>query len=206
MSLPPIAATDTLPADSLYTYPVATECQCGKCDGDSTDCTVRGLGPGYCSFSVFFLFYFTKRGAIRLQLLLKRQSLLATPARRAPTHPLASAHAHSSFSMNSYSTSKTQFMTLPLKPSPSRQVCLIPKPSLVLLLFCVSAPLNSSSLNPRSVSKGSVSSSSAPARCSGELMRTGSHAAHGTQSTKCSIHATITWHHEARVTRTQALI
>ena len=40
----------------------------------------------------------------------------------------------------------------------------------------------------------------------GELMRTGSHAAHGTQSTKCSIHATITWHHEARVTRTQALI
>ena len=116
-------------------------------------------------FLFLFLFYFTKRGAIRLQLLLKRQSLLATPARRAPTHPLASAHAHSSFSMNSYSTSKTQFMTLPLKPSPSRQVCLIPKPSLVLLLFCVSAPLNSSSLNPRSVSKGSVSSSSAPARC-----------------------------------------
>ncbi|XP_006060894.4 follitropin subunit beta [Bubalus bubalis] len=38
-------------ADSLYTYPVATDCQCGKCNGDSTDCTVRGLGPGYCSFS-----------------------------------------------------------------------------------------------------------------------------------------------------------
>uniref|UniRef100_A0A4W2CXU6 Follitropin subunit beta n=1 Tax=Bos indicus x Bos taurus TaxID=30522 RepID=A0A4W2CXU6_BOBOX len=29
-------------ADSLY--PVATECHCGKCDSDSTDCTVRGLG------------------------------------------------------------------------------------------------------------------------------------------------------------------
>ena len=38
-------------ADSLYTYPVATDCQCGKCNGDSTDCTARGLGPGYCSFS-----------------------------------------------------------------------------------------------------------------------------------------------------------
>ncbi|XDA84500.1 hypothetical protein R6Z07F_014309 [Ovis aries] len=38
-------------ADSLYTYPVATECHCGKCDRDSTDCTVRGLGPSYCSFS-----------------------------------------------------------------------------------------------------------------------------------------------------------
>ncbi|NP_001267792.1 follitropin subunit beta precursor [Octodon degus] len=38
-------------ADSLYTYPVATECHCGKCDSDSTDCTVKGLGPNYCSFS-----------------------------------------------------------------------------------------------------------------------------------------------------------
>ncbi|XP_036717227.1 follitropin subunit beta-like [Balaenoptera musculus] len=38
-------------ADSLYTYPVASECHCGKCDSDSTDCTVRGLGPSYCSFS-----------------------------------------------------------------------------------------------------------------------------------------------------------
>lgn len=37
-------------ADSLHTYPVATECHCGRCDSDSTDCTVRGLGPGYCSF------------------------------------------------------------------------------------------------------------------------------------------------------------
>ncbi|CAO2579632.1 Follitropin subunit beta, partial [Lemmus lemmus] len=37
-------------ADSLYTYPVATECHCGKCNSDSTDCTVRGLGPSYCSF------------------------------------------------------------------------------------------------------------------------------------------------------------
>ncbi|MXQ92248.1 hypothetical protein E5288_WYG020404 [Bos mutus] len=37
-------------ADSLYTYPVATECHCGKCDSDSTDCTVRGLGPSNCSF------------------------------------------------------------------------------------------------------------------------------------------------------------
>ncbi|KAG8510795.1 Follitropin subunit beta, partial [Galemys pyrenaicus] len=38
-------------ADSLYTYPVATECHCGKCDSDSTDCTVRGLRPTYCSFN-----------------------------------------------------------------------------------------------------------------------------------------------------------
>ncbi|XP_058402299.1 follitropin subunit beta-like [Diceros bicornis minor] len=38
-------------ADSLYTYPVATICHCGRCDSDSTDCTVRGLGPSYCSFS-----------------------------------------------------------------------------------------------------------------------------------------------------------
>uniref|UniRef100_A0A9L0IEB5 Follitropin subunit beta n=1 Tax=Equus asinus TaxID=9793 RepID=A0A9L0IEB5_EQUAS len=37
-------------ADSLYTYPVATACHCGKCNSDSTDCTVRGLGPSYCSF------------------------------------------------------------------------------------------------------------------------------------------------------------
>ena len=52
-----------------------------------------------------------------------------------------------------------------LKPSRSRQVCLIPEPSSVILLFCVSAPLNISSLNPRSMSKGSVFSSSTPARC-----------------------------------------
>ncbi|KAK1335856.1 hypothetical protein QTO34_003654 [Cnephaeus nilssonii] len=38
-------------ADSVYTYPVATECHCGKCNRDSTDCTVQGLGPSYCSFS-----------------------------------------------------------------------------------------------------------------------------------------------------------
>ncbi|XP_006883782.1 PREDICTED: follitropin subunit beta-like [Elephantulus edwardii] len=37
-------------ADSLYTYPVATECHCGKCDSNITDCTVHGLGPSYCSF------------------------------------------------------------------------------------------------------------------------------------------------------------
>ncbi|XP_044537779.1 follitropin subunit beta [Gracilinanus agilis] len=37
-------------ADSLYAYPVATACHCGPCDTDSTDCTVRGLGPSYCSF------------------------------------------------------------------------------------------------------------------------------------------------------------
>lgn len=34
-------------ADSLYTYPVATECHRDKCDNDST---MRGLGPSYCSF------------------------------------------------------------------------------------------------------------------------------------------------------------
>ena len=37
-------------ADSLHTYPAATSCHCGKCDRGSTDCTVRGLGPSYCSF------------------------------------------------------------------------------------------------------------------------------------------------------------
>ncbi|OBS59607.1 hypothetical protein A6R68_09269, partial [Neotoma lepida] len=42
-------------SDSLYTYPVATECHCGKCDSDSTDCTVRGLGPSYCSFERLWL-------------------------------------------------------------------------------------------------------------------------------------------------------
>ncbi|XP_029438899.1 follitropin subunit beta [Rhinatrema bivittatum] len=38
-------------ADSFYTYPVATDCHCGTCDMDTTDCTVQGLGPDYCSFS-----------------------------------------------------------------------------------------------------------------------------------------------------------
>uniref|UniRef100_A0A8D0L4E4 Follitropin subunit beta n=1 Tax=Sphenodon punctatus TaxID=8508 RepID=A0A8D0L4E4_SPHPU len=38
-------------AESFYSYPVATGCHCGSCDTDSTDCTVRGLGPGYCSFN-----------------------------------------------------------------------------------------------------------------------------------------------------------
>ncbi|XP_001505681.1 follitropin subunit beta [Ornithorhynchus anatinus] len=38
-------------ADSLYSYPVATDCYCGKCDTKTTDCTVLGLGPSYCSFS-----------------------------------------------------------------------------------------------------------------------------------------------------------
>ncbi|OXB74747.1 UNVERIFIED_CONTAM: hypothetical protein H355_001039 [Colinus virginianus] len=37
--------------ESFYSYPVATECHCETCDTDSTDCTVRGLGPSYCSFS-----------------------------------------------------------------------------------------------------------------------------------------------------------
>ncbi|XP_071618291.1 follitropin subunit beta [Heliangelus exortis] len=37
--------------ESFYSYPVATECHCETCDTDTTDCTVRGLGPSYCSFS-----------------------------------------------------------------------------------------------------------------------------------------------------------
>uniref|UniRef100_A0A8C8ZTI5 Follitropin subunit beta n=1 Tax=Prolemur simus TaxID=1328070 RepID=A0A8C8ZTI5_PROSS len=37
--------------DSLYTYPVATKYHCGKCDRNSTNCTMSGLGPSYCSFS-----------------------------------------------------------------------------------------------------------------------------------------------------------
>ncbi|KAM4617717.1 follitropin subunit beta [Discoglossus pictus] len=35
--------------DPFYTYPVATDCHCSQCDMDMTDCTVRGLGPTYCS-------------------------------------------------------------------------------------------------------------------------------------------------------------
>uniref|UniRef100_A0A8C3HC72 Follitropin subunit beta n=2 Tax=Emydidae TaxID=8476 RepID=A0A8C3HC72_CHRPI len=38
-------------AESFYSYPVATECHCESCDTDNTDCTVRGLGPSYCSFN-----------------------------------------------------------------------------------------------------------------------------------------------------------
>ncbi|XP_069479629.1 follitropin subunit beta [Ambystoma mexicanum] len=37
-------------AESLHSYPVATDCHCGVCDTDHTDCTVRGLGPNYCTF------------------------------------------------------------------------------------------------------------------------------------------------------------
>ncbi|XP_075044124.1 follitropin subunit beta [Mixophyes fleayi] len=35
----------------FYTYPVAVGCHCGQCDSETTDCTVRGLGPSYCSIS-----------------------------------------------------------------------------------------------------------------------------------------------------------
>ncbi|XP_053305495.1 follitropin subunit beta [Spea bombifrons] len=35
--------------DSSYTYPVAIDCHCGQCDMETSDCTVRGLGPSYCS-------------------------------------------------------------------------------------------------------------------------------------------------------------
>ncbi|XP_053544883.1 follitropin subunit beta isoform X2 [Bombina bombina] len=35
--------------DPFVTYPVATDCHCAQCDMDTTDCTVRGLGPTYCS-------------------------------------------------------------------------------------------------------------------------------------------------------------
>ncbi|XP_069077341.1 follitropin subunit beta [Pleurodeles waltl] len=38
-------------AESFHSYPVATDCHCGACDTDHTDCTVRGLGPNYCTFS-----------------------------------------------------------------------------------------------------------------------------------------------------------
>lgn len=32
-----------------YTYPVATSCQCGMCNTDTTDCTVSAMGPVHCS-------------------------------------------------------------------------------------------------------------------------------------------------------------
>nr|CAE17337.1 follicle-stimulating hormone beta subunit [Neoceratodus forsteri] len=35
--------------DSFYTYPVAVSCHCGTCHTETTDCTVGGLGPSYCS-------------------------------------------------------------------------------------------------------------------------------------------------------------
>ncbi|KAG9465849.1 follitropin subunit beta [Eleutherodactylus coqui] len=35
----------------FYTYPVAIDCHCGRCDSETTDCTVRGLGPTHCSLS-----------------------------------------------------------------------------------------------------------------------------------------------------------
>ncbi|KAG8543510.1 hypothetical protein GDO81_024509 [Engystomops pustulosus] len=35
----------------FYTYPVAVDCHCGRCDSETTDCTVRGLGATYCSLS-----------------------------------------------------------------------------------------------------------------------------------------------------------
>ncbi|XP_040183752.1 follitropin subunit beta [Rana temporaria] len=35
----------------FYTYPVAVDCHCGRCDSETTDCTVRALGPTYCSLS-----------------------------------------------------------------------------------------------------------------------------------------------------------
>ncbi|XP_053140909.1 follitropin subunit beta [Hemicordylus capensis] len=37
--------------ESFYSYPVATGCHCETCDTDITDCTMRGLEPGYCSYS-----------------------------------------------------------------------------------------------------------------------------------------------------------
>ncbi|XP_068116288.1 follitropin subunit beta [Hyperolius riggenbachi] len=35
----------------FHTYPVAVGCHCGRCDSETTDCTVRGLGPTYCSLN-----------------------------------------------------------------------------------------------------------------------------------------------------------
>ncbi|KAM4723151.1 follitropin subunit beta [Rhinophrynus dorsalis] len=37
--------------DPYYSYPVAVDCHCGLCDIDTTDCTMRGLGPSYCSLN-----------------------------------------------------------------------------------------------------------------------------------------------------------
>ncbi|MEE6499075.1 hypothetical protein FKM82_003305 [Ascaphus truei] len=38
--------------DPFYSYPVAVDCHCGQCDIETTDCTVRGLGPSYCSQNI----------------------------------------------------------------------------------------------------------------------------------------------------------
>ncbi|KAM9301519.1 follitropin subunit beta [Gastrophryne carolinensis] len=37
--------------DPFYTYPVAVDCHCGRCDWETTDCTMRALGPTHCSLS-----------------------------------------------------------------------------------------------------------------------------------------------------------
>ncbi|XP_026525401.1 lutropin subunit beta-like [Notechis scutatus] len=35
--------------DPSFTYPVALSCHCDLCDMDSSDCTVKGIGPDSCS-------------------------------------------------------------------------------------------------------------------------------------------------------------
>ncbi|NP_001084494.1 follicle stimulating hormone subunit beta L homeolog precursor [Xenopus laevis] len=35
--------------DPFYSYPVAVDCHCDLCNIHTTDCTVRSLGPSYCS-------------------------------------------------------------------------------------------------------------------------------------------------------------
>ncbi|XP_020371884.2 follitropin subunit beta [Rhincodon typus] len=37
--------------DPYYTYPVATGCQCGMCNTETTDCTVSALEPTHCSLT-----------------------------------------------------------------------------------------------------------------------------------------------------------
>ncbi|XP_048402076.1 follitropin subunit beta [Stegostoma tigrinum] len=37
--------------DPYYTYAIATGCQCGMCNTETTDCTVSALEPTHCSLT-----------------------------------------------------------------------------------------------------------------------------------------------------------
>ncbi|XP_075449392.1 lutropin subunit beta-like [Ascaphus truei] len=39
-------------ADPVFTYPVAVSCECNLCKMDYSDCTVKSIGPDFCSHSI----------------------------------------------------------------------------------------------------------------------------------------------------------
>ncbi|MEE6482781.1 hypothetical protein FKM82_013336 [Ascaphus truei] len=40
----------------FFTYPVAVSCECNLCNTDYTDCTVKSIGPEFCSHSILSKF------------------------------------------------------------------------------------------------------------------------------------------------------